>query len=182
VSVSWEPEAAFRRFTQDFGTWWPRATHSIGGDRVERISFDGRPGGLIVEELKGGQRFQWGRITAWEPPRRVAFTWHPSRDPSEAQDVEVRFVPERTGTRVELVSTGWERLGSRARAARRGYSIGWGSVLATYAGRRSASMVLFAILSGAITSFLRITGKLESTIERAGGRLPSTSSENGGSR
>ena len=26
VSVSWDPAAAFRRFTADFGTWWPGRT------------------------------------------------------------------------------------------------------------------------------------------------------------
>lgn len=181
VSVSWDPEAAFRRFTEGFGTWWPTATHSIGGDRVQRVTFDGRVGGLIVEELTDGRRFQWGRVTAWEPPRRVAFIWHPSREESVAQDVVVRFVPEGTGTRVELTSTGWEKLGKRARAARRGYGIGWGSVLATYAERRSAAMVIFSILSGAITLFLKLTSKLESTIDRAGGRLPSASGHTGAS-
>ena len=172
VSVSWPPEAAFRRFTDQFGTWWPRATHSIGGARVQRISFDGQVGGLIVEEMKDGRRFQWGRVTAWEPPRRVGFTWHPSRDEAEAQEVEVSFIPEGTGTRVELVSTGWERLGRRARTARRAYDVGWGSVLSVYAGRKSAAMAVFSLMSGAITPGLRITGKLESSIDRAGGKLP----------
>jgi uncharacterized protein YndB with AHSA1/START domain len=97
ISVSWDPEAAFRRFTEDFGAWWPSATHSIGGARVQRIGFECRAGGAIVEELKDGRRFQWGKVTLWEPPRRVAFTWHPSREETEAQDVEVRFVPEGTG-------------------------------------------------------------------------------------
>ena len=88
VSVSWNPETAFRRFTEGFGTWWPTATHSIGGDRVRSVTFDCRVGGLIVEELTDGRRFQWGRITAWDPPRRVAFVWHPSREEPDAQDAE----------------------------------------------------------------------------------------------
>jgi hypothetical protein len=32
--------------------------------------------------------------------------------------------------------------------------------------------VLFSFLSGAIGLFLKVTGKLESSIDRAGGRLP----------
>lgn len=176
VSVSWDPEAAFRRFTEGFASWWPSATHSIGGDRVQRIGFECRVGGLITEELKDGRRFQWGKVTAWAPPHRVAFTWHPSREESQAQDVELRFVPEGEGTRVELVSTGWERLGTKARATRKGYDIGWGSVLDVYAGRRSGAFVAFAILSGAFTFFLKITGRLELSIDRAGGRMPAKSS------
>ncbi len=175
ILVAWDPEAAFRRFTEEFGSWWPSATHSIGGDRVLRIGFECRVGGLITEELKDGRRFQWGTVTAWDPPRRVAFTWHPSRDEAQAQDVEVRFVAEEKGTRVELLSSGWERLGTRARSARRGYDIGWGSVLDAYAGRKSATLALFAVLSGGVTWYLKITGRLESTIDRAGGRLPAAS-------
>jgi hypothetical protein len=39
------------------------------------------------------------------------------------------------------------------------------------AGRKSAAMMVFAMLSGAITLLLKVTGKLESSIDRAGGRL-----------
>ena len=42
-----------------------------------------------------------------DPPRRVAFTYHSSRAESDAQSVEVSFLPEGTGTRVELVHSGF---------------------------------------------------------------------------
>jgi uncharacterized protein YndB with AHSA1/START domain len=172
VAVSWDPETAFHRFTARFAEWWPRRTHSIGGTKVKDIVFECRPGGLIVEELVDGRRFKWGRITAFEPPTRVAFTWHPSRGEDAAQDVEVRFRPEGSGTRVELTSTGWERLGARARRERKGYDIGWESVLEVFAGRRNAAFVVFSIISTLLTLGLRVTGRLEASIDRAGGRLP----------
>ncbi len=172
VSVSWDPATAFHRFTAEFGAWWPTRTHSIGGARVRQVIFECREGGRIIEELDDGRRFQWGRVTAFDPGQhRVAFTWHPSRDESEAQDVEVRFLAADGGTLVELVSHGWERLGRRARRERRGYEIGWGSVLEVFAGRKSAAFVLFALISGAITLFLRATGRLDGAIARAGGRI-----------
>jgi len=34
VAVSWDQQAAFRRFTQEFASWWPWSTHSIGGKRA----------------------------------------------------------------------------------------------------------------------------------------------------
>jgi len=172
TSVSWNQADAFRRFTADFAKWWPSGTHSIGGKRVARIVFECDVGGRIFEELVDGRRYQWGRITAWDPPRRVAFTWHPSRDESQAQDVEVSFVPNATGTEVVLVSSGWERLGAKAVRERKGYSIGWGSILDVFAGRRTAVFVLFATLSHTITLFLNLTGRLDAEIERAGGRMP----------
>jgi uncharacterized protein YndB with AHSA1/START domain len=169
--VSWKQEAAFRRFTEDFAKWWPSSTHSIGGKLVDRIVFECRVGGLIYEQLKDGRRFQWGRITAWDPPRHVAFTWHPSKEEALAQDVDVTFRPEGDATRVVLVSTGWERLGTEAARARKAYSIGWGSILDVFAGRFSSAVLVFAVLAHGITFFLRVTGKLDGEIEKAGGRM-----------
>lgn len=175
VSVSWPPEEAFRRFTADFGVWWPSATHSIGGKLVKRVVFECRVGGRIFEELTDGRRYQWGKVTLWEPPSRVGFTWHPSREEAEAQDVELTFHAEATGTRVELVSAGWERLGPKAAKARKGYSIGWGAVLDHWAGRWSPAMLIFGVLSRSITLFLRVTGRLDAEIDKAGGRIPAES-------
>ena len=174
VAVSWDRDTTFRRFTADFADWWPRGTHSIGGKRVKRIVFEGRVGGRIYEELDDGRRFQWGKLTAWEPVERVAFIWHPSLEERQAQDVEIRFVPEGTRTRVELVSSGWERMGAKARRQRKGYDIGWGSVLDVYASRWSAVVANFAVISRVITFFLRVTGKPEASIDKAGG-LPANS-------
>jgi uncharacterized protein YndB with AHSA1/START domain len=173
IKVQWGQQAAFQRFTADFGKWWPSSTHSIGGDRVGRIVFECRVGGRIFEELKDGRRYQWGTLRLWEPPRRVAFSWHPSKDASVAQDVEVTFTAAPDGgTRVVLVSAGWEKLGSAAKRARRAYALGWGGILAVFAGRRTFAVVVFGLLSHTVTLFLKSTGRLEQEIDRAGGRMP----------
>ena len=101
VTVPWSQEASFRRFTAEIGSWWPLRTHSVGEDRAEAVIFECRPGGRIYEKIKGGEESTWGKVTAWEPPQRVAFLWHPGQDSSRAQDIEVRFVPEGSGTRLE---------------------------------------------------------------------------------
>jgi hypothetical protein len=172
VDVSWDQVAAFRRFTADFESWWPIATHSIGGTLVARIVFQCREGGGIIEELYDGRRFQWGTVTRWDPPHAVGFTWHPSKDASTAQDVEVTFTPVGAVTRVELTSSGWERRGAKGRRERNGNSIGWGSVMATYAGQRSIALVVFAVISAALRFVLRLTGRLNGMIDAAGARLP----------
>jgi uncharacterized protein YndB with AHSA1/START domain len=172
VLVSWDPATAFTHFTARFAEWWPRSSHSIGGAQVAHITFDCRVGGQIVEELRDGRRFLWGTLTAWEPRHRVAFTWHPSMEPDRAQDVEVVFRPTGNGTEVTLISTGWERLGDDARKMRKGYDIGWGSVLDAYAGRWSLVLPLFRVMSGVQRGWLRLTGRLDAEIEKSGGRLP----------
>jgi uncharacterized protein YndB with AHSA1/START domain len=172
TAVSWKPDEAFRRFTADFAAWWPVSTHSIGGTLVKRVVFECRLGGRIYEEFVDGRRFQWGKLTAWDPPHRVAFTWHPSKDESVAQDVEVRFEPNAGGTRVVLTASGWEKLGAAAVRARKGYSVGWGSILDVFAGRRTFTVVVFAVVSHAINGFLRLTGRWEREVEESGGRMP----------
>ena len=171
ISVSWGPEKAFRRFTEEFGSWWPGRTHSIGGDRIKQIVFEQHVGGRIYEEHVDGRRFQWGQVTVWEPPNRVRFTWHPARDSSTSQDVEIEFKADGTGTRLELTSTGWERWGRRATRARKGYDLGWGYVLNIWAGRRTASMSVLEAVGAAIKFVMKIRGGCEADIARAGGEI-----------
>lgn len=141
---------------------------------VMRVVFECRVGGRIFEEFRDGRRFQWGKVTAWDPPRRVAFSWHPLKDESLAQDVEVRFVPEAGGTRVVLTAAGWERLGAKAARERKGYSVGWGAILDVFAGRRTLTVATFGVISRTLTLFLRLTGRLNAEIDKAGGRMPAT--------
>jgi uncharacterized protein YndB with AHSA1/START domain len=171
ILVSWNADTAFRRFTQEFGTWWPAATHSVGGDCVKRIVFECRAGGLIFEEHRDGRRFGWGRVLELEPPRRVKFTWHPARDAATAQEVEVRFEPEGEGTRVELISDKWERWGKNAHRARKGYDMGWRYILNWWAGRRTASMLALDCVALVLRGVELLRGGTAASIARAGGEL-----------
>lgn len=129
VEVGAPPERAFHLFTEGMATWWPLRSHSVGEERAETVVLEPGIGGRIVERTLDGDEHVWGTVTAWEPPGRVAFTWHPGRTPETAQDVEVRFEPSGTGTRVELVHTGWERLGEAAPAQLENYDGGWDFVV-----------------------------------------------------
>lgn len=171
ISVSWAPAEAFRRFTADFAKWWPARTHSIGGECLECIVFECKLGGLIYEQHVDGRRFQWGEVRAWDPPRRVRFAWHPSRDKSTAQDVELTFHPEGSGTRLELVSSGWEKWGKGAPRARRGYDLGWAGVLNTWAGRRTLGMRALEGLMALMSFVQRFRGGRAAVIARSGGEL-----------
>src|SRR5262245_15551007 len=172
VAVSWDATEAFRRFTQDFGKWWPSGTHSVGGKCVARVVFECRAGGLIFEEHVDGRRFAWGRVLELEPPRRLKFTWHPSRDAATAQEVEVTFTQDAGGTRVDLVSDKWERWGKNAHRARKGYDVGWGYILNTWAGRRTASMLLLDGVTLALLGVEWLRGGTTASIARAAGELP----------
>jgi hypothetical protein len=136
IVVPWTAEAAFKRWTTDIATWWPVKTHSVGQKKVKTLVFGSGVGGRLYEVWEDGTEKEWGRVTAWDPPRIVRYTWYPDRTSESAQDIEVRFDPEGAGTRLTLTHTGWERLGPEARKARRGYPIGWEYVMRTYAGKK----------------------------------------------
>lgn len=132
IQVPWDPETAFRRFTERIDEWWPLETHACAPEEAETCAVEPGVGGRLYETTRDGEEHLWGTITAWDPPRRLAFTWHPGRPTATRQDVEVTFAPVRGGTRVEVVHTGWERLGKEAEETREQYGPGWEFVLGRY--------------------------------------------------
>ena len=136
VTVELNARDAFRLFTRDMGTWWPLDTHSIASDtydgRVEAtdLVFEERVGGRILEVMSDGARESWGKVLAWEPPRRVVFSWRPSLEDVPHTEVDVTFTEIGDRTEVRLEHRGWERLGSSADSKRAGYDSGWPVVLA----------------------------------------------------
>ena len=125
--------AAFRHFTADIGRWWPlQEGMSFGGARAHEIFIEGRVGGRFFERYTDGEEFSVGRVTAFDPPERVAFTW---RQPTWNADthVEVRFAPEGDGTRVTLEHRGWEALDEATRKVTGSYGEGWDFALSRYA-------------------------------------------------
>jgi hypothetical protein len=129
VRVALDPEAAFRLYTEGIATWWPLATHSVEEENAETVVFEPGVGGRIVERSRQGVEHHWGTVLEWEPFERFVHTWHPGRAEATGQVVEVRFVPDGTGTSVELVHTGWDALGGLASDRYAGYDAGWNYVL-----------------------------------------------------
>ena len=134
VRVPLGPEDAFRLFTERVADWWPLETHSVHERQAASVRFEPGTGGRIVEESATGETPVWGTITIWDPPRRLAFTWHPGEDGSVVTQVEIGFRPAAEGgTLVDLVHTGWEAKGERAEALAKSYGPGWELVLGRYA-------------------------------------------------
>jgi uncharacterized protein YndB with AHSA1/START domain len=124
VVVAGDPALAFRVFTEQLGSWWPLARHSVHG-ATSSVGFEDDE---IVEVAATGERCVWGTVTVREPGRRIAFTWHPGHDADRAGRVTVTFSPREDGTLVTLVHEGWEVYADPA-AARAEYDTGWPVVL-----------------------------------------------------
>jgi uncharacterized protein YndB with AHSA1/START domain len=133
IHVNAQPDRAFQVFTDRMTEWWPlQKGYTHGGDRAAEIHLEGRPGGRLYERFADGEEYEVGRVTAFDPPRRVVFTWtSPSwQAPTE---VDVRFTPDGRGTRVDLEHRGWESIGPIGPEDSASYGTGWQEVLGAYA-------------------------------------------------
>jgi uncharacterized protein YndB with AHSA1/START domain len=123
---------AFTVWTSGIGTWWP-ADHTVSGEPNADVVLERWVGGRIYERTPDGTVHEWGQVSAWEPPDRLAYSWFIRTDRSDATDVEIRFVRvDSAATRVEITHTGWERLGSRGPAWRERNHGGWSTLLPHY--------------------------------------------------
>jgi len=137
VEVPCDPDAAFEVFTAQIGTWWRRGTRywndAAGG---KELRFEPYVGGRLVEvhDLETGEGFEIGRVLAWEPGKRLVFTWRQDDwGPSEFTEVEVRFEAAGNGTRVTVEHGGWDRVPSAGAGVSEGYGQGWAELLGFYA-------------------------------------------------
>jgi len=111
-------EHAFRTFTERIDTWWPRP-HHIGGKEPFTAILEPRVGGRWFERAADGAECNWGKVLAWEPPKRLVLEWDINADWKYQEDlgteVEIQFVPEGAeATRVILEHRKLERFGDRA--------------------------------------------------------------------
>lgn len=145
ITVPATPELAFRVFAEQFGLWWPRE-YSIGKAEMSDFVIEPRVGGRWYEVGVDGSECDTGRVTAYEPPDRLVLAWHLDGswqfdpDPAHASEVEVRFIADGDGTRVELEHRHFERHGDGAPAVRAAVAStgGWGHCLAAYVRRVAA--------------------------------------------
>jgi hypothetical protein len=127
-TVDCPAEHAFHVWTERIGTWWP-ADHTVSGEDDLEVVLERRPGGRIYERTAAGVEHEWGEVIAWEPPVRFVYLWHLRRDRTDATEVEIRFHPDGTGTRVEIEHRGWERLGAEGQSWRDRNMGGWTRLL-----------------------------------------------------
>lgn len=100
VTVRCPVEHAFHVFTSAVDAWWPPSHRRLAGGRLQ---LDGGPDGRLVEQGPDGTTLELGRITAWEPPFRLAFAWRLGAPPDAPTSVQIRFTAHADTTRVEVL-------------------------------------------------------------------------------
>ena len=134
-------DRAFTVFTDRFGDFKPRE-HNILGVPIAETVFEAKVGGHIYDRGTDGSECRWARILAFDPPRRVVFswdigpTWQVETDPAFTSAVEVTFTAEGPDrTRVDLEHRNLDRHGTGWESVRDGveHDEGWPLYLDRYA-------------------------------------------------
>lgn len=133
-AVPLPPERAFDTFVQQMDVWWPQRgafpySFAPEGTRPLHIRFEPRLGGRYYETFLDESEYVIGRITAWEPPAHLAYTW---RDPTWQGDttIEILFAASDGGTAVAYSQSGFDAAGVAWLIPY--YQVGCGQTLAAY--------------------------------------------------
>ena len=131
VDVQAPIEHAFRVFTEGIGSWWNPEHHILQAELAEMV-FEPHVGGHIIDRGTDGSECRWARVLAYDPPRRVCFSWDINLawqlepDPAKTSEVEVTFSAEEPSrTRVVLTHRHLERHGEGWEQMRDAVSSGW---------------------------------------------------------
>ena len=141
VVVNAPIDKAFTVFTDRFGDFKP-PEHNMLQVPIAETVFEPKVGGHIYDLGADGSQCRWARILAYDPPRRVVFswdigpTWQVETDPERTSEVEVTFTAETPDrTRVELEHRHIDRHGPGWESVRDGigHDHGWPLYLDRYA-------------------------------------------------
>jgi uncharacterized protein YndB with AHSA1/START domain len=138
IFVKAPQDHAFEVFTSGMGSWWPKS-HKLGEAELDRQIIEPAEGGRWYQLDVDGSECEVGKVLAWDPPARLVLIWQLNAEwtfnPDLATEVEVQFIPEGSGTRVNLEHRDLERLGESAEGFREAIDApgGWSDLLELYA-------------------------------------------------
>ena len=114
IRVAASQQRTFDAFVAEIGAWWrPNGLFDFTIGQHGTLAFEPGLDGSLTETYPNGSVFEIGRITTWEPPSRLAFTWRQaSFAPEMSTSVEVTFEPVGAETRVTVEHFGWESVPS----------------------------------------------------------------------
>jgi uncharacterized protein YndB with AHSA1/START domain len=115
VTVAVPPPLAFEIFTAEIDRWWRRGIkfRNAGANRGF-LRIEPEVGGRLFESIEGdgaAHVIEVGRVSVWEPPHRLGFTWRNTNFAANEQtEVDVDFSPASAGTLVTVTHRGLSAL------------------------------------------------------------------------
>ena len=122
LRVPADPARTFEAFTREIASWWqPDRLFRITPHGDGALAFEPGQGGRLITRLANGETYEIGRISVWEPGRRLVFGWRQaSFSPEQATEVEVLFEPVGEETRVSIEHRAWDTI-PQQHVARHGF-------------------------------------------------------------
>jgi uncharacterized protein YndB with AHSA1/START domain len=138
IVVAVAAETAFRLFSDGMERWWPRDHYM--GDGENRMKIEPRVGGRWYQICGDGSEQVWGKVLAWDPPRRLVLAWQLTTDwqydPELITEVTVTFTAQGAmSTLVAIEHSHLERFGASAAQKRESFAApgGWTQTLQSFA-------------------------------------------------
>ena len=122
LRVPADPARTFEAFTREIAVWWqPDPLFRITPQGDGELAFEPGLGGRLITRLTNGETYEIGRISAWEPGRRLVFGWRQSSfSAGQSTEVEVLFEPVGEETRVSIEHRAWDTI-PQQHASRHGF-------------------------------------------------------------
>lgn len=122
LRVPADPARTFEAFTREIASWWqPDRLFQITPHGDGELAFEPGPSGRLISRLATGEIYEIGRVSVWEPGRRLVFGWRQaSFSPEQSTEVEVLFEPVGEETRVSIEHRAWDTIPQR-HVARHGF-------------------------------------------------------------
>ena len=140
LTVNASIDKAFRVFTANMTTWWPKM-HHIGKSPLKECVVEPRVEGRWFEICEDGSQCNWGKVLAWDPPNLLVLAWQLNGnfeyDAALVTEVVVKFTAlSATQTRVDFEHRDVDKIGAAGTSGM--MDQGWGQILDSFAGVAAA--------------------------------------------
>jgi hypothetical protein len=105
-TLSCTPEHAFATFTERIGEWW-HPDYSPDPQGLEDTAIEPRVGGAVTFRVREMGEVPWGKVTAWEPGRRLSFASTLAQSREHPSEITAVFEPSGDGCRMWFSHSGW---------------------------------------------------------------------------
>ncbi|MGH2361159.1 MAG: SRPBCC domain-containing protein [bacterium] len=100
------PAHAFDVYVNRIGEWW-HPDYTANPQSLEAVTIEPRVGGRVYATHRDEGEDTWGRVTVWEPPRRLVYTSTLAQGQDDPSEITVRFTPSGDGCKVRFEHGGW---------------------------------------------------------------------------
>jgi Activator of Hsp90 ATPase homolog 1-like protein len=108
------PSVAFDAWAR-IGEWW-HPDYTSDARTLATVIIEPGPGGRVLERHRDGHEVDWGWVTAWEPPHRLAYATFLAQSRETPSEIRVMFEPAAGGCSLRFEHGGWTAANADQRA------------------------------------------------------------------